>query len=261
MIDDETNTKNLDDVLPPNERNLTVKIVGLALFQLEDNQWKISFPAADNTHVFKIVINKFDANGEEFTSEFILPVGCNIDFIPNNKGENSQGHNSLSEIISFAGLHNTRLISLSTEPKKYAGKLKMNGTTLFGEVFAQQTDYSVWKVEKISDIEFRRTRIIETQPLGNNLSAGFKVDENDLTQIKVSGGLNYEINLPYLENSSPVSYEIIFYNDCGNMPECRNLGDLHYYYEILQTGNITFEFVRESGNKTKNGGCTPACNC
>jgi hypothetical protein len=264
MIKDETNTNNLDKAMP--NRNLTVKIVGLALFQISDGKpWKLSFPKAKD-HTFKIVIDKFDANGDTFTSEFILLAASDIEFVPDSKRGPSKAHKTLNDIICFGKYHNTNgnPLPLTTTQDKYAGVLSLKGTELFGETFkpTDLMDFSVWKVEELDPVTFKRTRVEEKISIGNNLSAGFMVEAKDFTVINVKGGLAFTLNLPYEEDGSPVTYTITFYNDCGNVSDCKHVGDMGYYYDILQPSDkLQFEFVPHSSLRTKNGGCTPACNC
>ncbi|MCU0238801.1 MAG: hypothetical protein MUF43_06200 [Flavobacterium sp.] len=283
----EVNTNLLDKDLSRNERNLTVKIVGLALFRLvnkkKENGRKIGdyvearFPQA-NDHIFKIVITKKErySKGKIYTSEFILPSACEINFIPNSENRESEEDISIeTNIVSLAKLHSETRIPEKDISSNHAGILAMHGTKIYGEKFgdSKQMDFVVWKVEK-SEFEERRRRIDQILPeyangrmkLGNNLSAGFKVNESDFTIIEVKGGLDYQLKLPYsIEKNGkmiPLEYDITFYNDCDNSkPECRKLGDLHYYYDILESKSVQIEFAMPESIKTQNGGCTPACNC
>jgi hypothetical protein len=268
METDDTNTNNLDILLPPNQRNLTVKIVGLALFYFDykrkeddqdigDKQWRLFFPEAAD-HTFKIVIYK-TVGGVRATEpvEFILPNASVVNFLPNSKGEPSQDKTDAANVISFGKLHNgtNEQITFSDDTRNYAGFLKMNGTTLVSEETDGQMSFEVWDVKGDSKTK------VEVKNIGNTLSAGFKVDTDDATRISVKNDVSFDFVLPYAEiNGQPVSYEITFFNDCGEIESCRHLGDLSYYYYIISSSdnNRKFEFVMPPvADRTQNGGCSP----
>ena len=247
MFKDEPNTNNLDNRLT--DRNLTVKIIGLNIFHLNqkdednadgDNQWKLFFPVAFG-HTFKIEIKRFVGRSEDRKYDFILPPKSVIDFFPTSKTIGiGEADSSLDSIINFGTLHYgfRKNIKLSLNPPQrgepqdsifnnYAGFLNLNGTKLYAEDI-KKTKYEVWRVERNT-----KNKIPKDFSLGHILSAGFKV-EKDSTRIVVRKGLDFNLDLSYAEiEGKSVSYEVTFYNDCQCDGTCANVADMKYYYKII----------------------------
>ena len=249
----ETTNEFLNEVVPV--RNLTVKIQGLAIFKLgEEKQWKLFFPKAPN-HPFKIKIKKKIGALVVAKSECVLPTATVIDFLPDGKNAGGGLDNSVTtDTVDISEMHKRfhhEKVTFSDDIRNYAGFLKLNGTTLVSELADEQKTFEIWDV-----IGGTKTKVGE-RTLGNILVAGFTIDPNEMTKIKVKNALGFDLNLSYQEEG--VEYEVTFFNDCEGM-DCGDVSDFRFFYNIIDTQRLKgkFEFVSPvNGERTPQGGCSP----
>jgi hypothetical protein len=247
--------------------NLFVTIEGLALFRMEDKQWKIYFPKAPD-HPFQLIIKN---NKSKQTTTYLLPTESIINFIPDDtKNEEGSKGDKLEELEdkSLAKFHmdyfSENNIPLKNEAE-FAGKLWLNGTKLRNLPFEEKS-IDVWKVEKETIDEklvVKRTKE-KTVLLGNKLISEYEVT-NGKTKIEIrNNSVSFDITLDY---SNQNNYSLLFKHNCEDIKVeggrrivakgCMEVSDFHHYYNILETKNRIELNVEDKPEKRPNLICSP----
>jgi len=273
-----TETDNLLSTVVTNP-NLTVKIVGLALFKLEgeDKHWEVFFPQAP-AHPFKLIIKKTISLTDEVTNEFVLPPASVIDFVPDDKKGIGVEHDSVKpnplSIYNLHKNHHGEDIAFSIVSENYAGFLKLYGTTLVREASKDMPKFAVWDavIDPKTNLVETKTRVNEKIEgvnqtefaFGNILTAGFNIDSDQTAKIRIKNALGFDLELPFAKEG--VSYEIIFSNDCAGVG-CNNMSDFKHYYLIVDHAvdenknpiplKGKFEVVSPDDVRGDDGSCSP----
>jgi hypothetical protein len=253
--------------------NLSVFIKGLALFRMDDNQWKIYFPKAPD-HPFKLKIKNRESDVE---TNYLLPAKTIITLFPNNNSRDLPGSkgNLLEEFQSksLAQFHEEyfqeKTIKIKDKPEAFAGTLNLNGTSLQNLLDDEQENVIVWTVKEEKDANDKVIRSVRERKavveLGSKLFASYQI-VNDFTKIEIrNDSVNFDIDLHYSENNS---YELLFENDCEVIQTnkddlqliakgCMEASDFKYYYNILETSNRIELTVEPKPEKRPNLICSP----
>jgi hypothetical protein len=135
--------------------------------------------------------------------------------------------------------------------KNYAGFLKLNGTFLDTLNTNDETEFEIWKVQP------SRKDLVDKRKIGPGVISTDNIDKNGITKIRVTGSLNFDLNLFYEEPE--VSYDVTFFNDCKGAG-CTHVSDFKHYYKIIDTSNLKamFEITTPEGTMgDENGTCSP----
>lgn len=248
--------ENINELLNPTEQvgNLTLKILGLGLVRLgDDEQLKVFFPATPH-HPFKMIVSKFISFDEVAKSEFNLPTGSVVEFSPKSIKAPSEIDESVNDDSVNLGLlhkkeHNEDLV-LTDKLENYLGFLNLNGTTLMSQKMTNQKNFEIW--DKMGGTKTR----IGKKDLGNFLWASYSIDSAEVTKIQIKKPMSFDLDLSFEEVD--VRYEITFSSDCEGVA-CNNVSDVQFFYNIIDTQRLkgTFEFVMSSDEKAPDGSCSP----
>jgi hypothetical protein len=259
--EDEIGTDIIDQMMP--DRNVTIKIIGLALSLFDStNGWSIYFPKAEH-HIFKLEVTKkigdkdiytnvirFNTDNSSFNEITILGDTTKTPTQPNLQLQSSA--------FSLASIHGK--IDLDIDKSKYTGFLNLQGADLFAEAIDinDPNEFEVWKTTPFNNPT--RKELVQaldgsnTWKIANGFSSGFNMVASNLI-IGLKNSLGFDLNLDF---DKDVSYEITVFNECeGN---CSDISDFKFYYNIIDTSSFAnkYELILKTdggGDKRRIAGC------
>jgi hypothetical protein len=237
---------------------LQIKLQGLALPFIRENRWLVFFPKVES-HKFDLIIIKKDGFDEISRKTFTFPASTKLEVNLENQPEIPSGdivREELEKNINIAQLHeDDKPISLVADKEKYAAFLTVNGNSKLTTNFDSnsEVEYDIWKVE--GDIKTRVQRGVKVKP---KVASVFELSLQTTVKISASSEENKFNSSFEIIPEDGLDYEIIFRNDCDNLPGNR-ITDFVHYYKILDTSSLskTFEitFSKEVIEKSETGGC------
>lgn len=237
---------------------LQIKLQGLALPFVRENRWLVFFPKVES-HKFELIIIKKDGFDEVSRKTFTFPASTKLEVTLENQPETPEGdvvREELDKNINIAELHEDDApISLVTDKEKYAAFLTINGNSKLTTNFDSndEVEYDIWKVE--GDLKTCIQRNVKVKP---KVASVFELSLQTTIKISASGENDkFNLNLDITPEDG-LDYEVIFSNDCDNLPGNR-ITDFVNYYKILDISGLskTFEitFTKDAIERGKNGGC------
>lgn len=237
---------------------LQIKLQGLALPFTQENQWLFFFPKVES-HKFDLIIIKKDGFDEVSRNTFSFPASTRLEVNLENQPESPTGEITREELdknINIAELHEDDApINLVTDKEKYAAFLTINGNSKLTTNFDSnnEVEYDIWKVE--GDIKTCIQRNVKVKP---KVASVFELSLQTIIKISASSEENKFISNFEITPEDGLDYEIIFRNDCDNLPGNR-ITDFVNYYKILDTSGLskTFEitFSKDAIERSETGGC------
>lgn len=232
--------QNITDVNPfPNDKNVRIKIEGLAVCKFDRDEMKPSFAyflQFVDYHELNFSVVKVAPDGTKtiVKEETLIPrdissinimgsdaeTPCSYQHPPNS----ANGEYELDKLLHLSNLHGVRFSLKSDLPM--ITTLKMEKTSFY----THETTSRKFKV-KLNNTQLKLDKLCKV--LGGYIKC-------NTGTINISIGNLYNEELPIVVDDIPYKYEITFTNHCeGTLPQCRRAigeggSDVKFLYRILQ---------------------------
>lgn len=148
--------------------------------------------------------------------------------------------------------------------KKNLSFLSIGGQSILYTQKLSEIEFEIWEKRKETREEgtFEIRKLLASRPIGLVIGADIQYPVGKSIKFSIEGLNGFTLELPIAPDSH---YEISFNNSCDGKPDCPNLSDFQFYYDLLvsSTGSeidiIPAPVLASDG--TMKPGDTAACIC
>lgn len=261
------------------DANVTFAFEGLAIYNLNENNWEFLFLRHLMNHELKVQITrKYTTDGHaednKLVHSFKIAKQHNI-LIEANESVDTPGGKTRFETANFNWQNGNKadlrwMEGLPEElevehtscsfnrlfPKEELSFLSIQGKSILYTHKLSDDDYEIWERDG------SQKSLIGIRRLGTIVAADMKYPADSTIKFNIEGANGFSLELK-IEGDS--NYEIKFDNSCEGNPTCENIDDYQYYYDLLSSSNgKTIEAVPKlvaSSTGLMRPGETAACRC